>query len=519
MGNVVTLLVLAGCGPLPSGDDTRPDIVLVSIDSLRADHISAYGYHRKTTPNIDDWAAEGLRFARARSASPWTLPSHLTMLTGRWPLEHQVIEDDLALSPDVPLVTEALKAAGYATAGFVSTIYVSGGYGFARGFDHYEDYDIKERENLAHSVRVDRLVDDALAWIKANGEDKPVFLFVHIYDVHYPYAPPEPWNVKFDRAGISDELKYRNYKYYQRRPLTKKRMSHQVAQYDESLAWVDDELGRLRGAWRWPRKQPYWIVTADHGEEFGERGSWGHGHTLYREVLEIPLVITGPGLAPAVRDELVGTVDLAATIAGFAGISFPTSGVDLRSAVPERTFYAETSRFDSARLSVQRDDQRLDIDLAHDKRERFDLARDPKEKQAIEGPTDGLEAALWDHLPSGWTADAGTVRTSGWAWTKGGPWSKELVGPTTFGVYPPDAEVSLDGGVRTRGLVSAPAEGALRYTGPRTAVGITLDDKTRAMLEALGYVQEGSEGEGGEPTAEGEEAAGEAGEPAKEGPE
>lgn len=497
MGRVVTraallapALLLAGC-PLPSGDDARPDIVLISIDSLRADHLSSYGHTRETTPHLDDLAEDGLRFTRAQSASPWTLPSHLTMLTGLWPIDHQVVEDDIALSPSIPLVTERLKEAGYATAAFVSTVYVSGGYGFARGFDTYRDYGITEKTNLAHAVRVDRLVEDAKAWVKENGKDKPVFLFLHIYDVHYPYLPPEPWNAKFDPPATEEEMKYRTYKIFQRRPLTKKRMEKVVAQYDESLAWVDDELGKLMSAWWWSRRPAYWIVTADHGEEFGERGSWGHAHTLYREALDIPLIVAGPGIEPAVRDELVGTIDVAPTIGALAGLSFaPSDGVDLRGAVPERTFYAETSRFDSARLSLRKGDRRLDLDLAHGERALYDLRLDAAEKLPLKDAKaeEAFAAELLARLGQPWTADVAPVTTTGWLWSPGGAPQKTLDVPGTFGLYPPDAEVLAEG-VRARGVLSPPAEGPVRYSGPRTGVPMQLSDETRAQLEALGYVQ------------------------------
>ncbi|MFN7144979.1 MAG: sulfatase [Myxococcota bacterium] len=493
------MLLLLGCGPLPRGDAERPDIVLVSIDSLRADHLGSYGYPRDTTPNLDALAKDGLRFTQARAASPWTLPSHMTMFTGLWPTEHQVIEDDLTLAPSVPVVTEALKEAGYATAAFVSTLYVGGDYGFARGFDTYADYDITERQNLAHAVRVDRLVTDAIAWVKATGERRPVFLFVHIYDVHYPYFPPEPWNEKYDRAGRPEELRYRNYRYYQQRPLSEKRMAHQVAQYDESLAWVDHELGRLIDAFDDSRRPAWWIVTSDHGEELGERGSWGHAHTLYPEVLDIPLIVAGPGVDAAVRGERTGTIDIAATLAAMAGVPWGKGpGVDLRGPVPERTFYAETSRFDSARLSVQKGGKRLDVDLAADERRLYDRTADPGEVRSIEagaakGEAAALEAELFGALGAGWAADAGVVRSTGWVWSGTGTPTKSLAGPATFGVYPPDAEVVLEGDApvaKARGIVDAPTDGPLRYTGPRNVVGISLDAETRAKLEALGYVQE-----------------------------
>ncbi len=490
---VLAAVLLLGCpGPLPAGDPTRPDIVLVSIDSLRADHLSAYGYTRRTSPNLDRLAKKGLRFEGARAASPWTLPSHMTMLTGLWPTEHHVVEDDIALAPDVPLVQEALATAGYTTAAFVSTIYVSAAYGFARGFDTYQDYGIAERDNLLHPVRVETLVNDALLLAKEKGGGKPLFLFIHIYDVHYPYLPPPPWDEKFDRVGTFAELQYRSYHYFKRRPLGEKRMAHQIAQYDESIAYVDDAIGRLKEAWDDSDRPANWIITADHGEEFGERGSWGHAHTLYREALEIPLLLNGPGIEAAVRTERAGTIDLAATIAAMAGLPWPHGpGVDLRGPVPARTFLAETSRFDSSRLSIATGDRRLDLDLTNGQRTVFDTKADPLEAngRTDTGKADALEAQLWPLLGERWVLDAGTVRTLGQLYSGGTRVGQALPGPARFGVYPPDANVYLDPAPPLRGVLGAPATGPLRYEGPRTAAQITVADETRAQLEALGYTQ------------------------------
>ncbi len=502
MGRVVIAaslgaLGLLGCSgaakPLPPGDPGRPDIVLVSVDSLRADHLSAYGYTRATSPNLDRLAEGGLRFEGARASSPWTLPSHMTMLTGRWPTDHDVIEDDLALAPDVPMVQEALAAAGYATAGFVSTIYVSGGYGFARGFSTYDDYDITLRDNLSHPVRAERLVDDAVAYAREQGGGRPVFLFVHIYDVHYPYMPPAPWDTTFDRAGTIDELHYRTYTFFRKNPISQRRFAHIIAQYDESIAYVDHALGRLVETWAGSNRPAYWIVTSDHGEELGERGSWGHAHTLYREALEVPLIVAGPGISGAVRREKAGAVDLAATIAAMAGLPWAHGpGVDLRGPVPPRAFLAETSRFDSARLSIEDGARRLDLDLADGRRTVFELDTDPKEQRPVTGTPDAprLEKALWEALGDRWVVDAGaTVRTLGHLWSAGVHRGQSLVGPARFGVYPPDAGVFVDASTSARGIVDSPVEGPLRYEGPRHAVKIVLDPETRAQLEALGYVQ------------------------------
>ena len=489
---IPALLLLACRGPLPAGDPTRPDIVLVSIDSLRADHLGAYGYHRDTSPNLDKLAARGLRFEGARSASPWTLPSHMTMLTGLWPTDHHVVEDDLALAPSVPIVQESLTTAGYDTAAFVSTIYVSGGYGFARGFASYKDYGITERDNLSHPVRVETLVEDALTYAKEKGKGKPLFLLVHIYDAHYPYVPPPPFDAQFDPPATVPEMLYKSYRFFQKRPLSKKRMAQQVAQYDESIAYVDHSLGRLVDAWTDSDRPAYFVVTADHGEEFGERGSWGHAHTLYREALEIPLLVAGPDVVSAVRAERAGTIDIAATIAAMAGVPWGHGpGVDLRGPVPERTFLAETSRFDSARVSVQTANRRLDLDLVTGERTLFFTDVDAAEEHPrVTGPdVEPLERTLWEALGERWVGDTGTLRTLGTFYSGGERVGQELATPARFGVFPADANVYAGATDPVRGVIDAPATGPLRYEGARTAAHVTLDAKTREQLEALGYVQ------------------------------
>lgn len=508
----MALLVLLGCGgPLPEGDATRPDIVLVSIDSLRADHLGAYGYARDTSPFLDDLAAGGLRFANARAASPWTLPSHMTMLTGLPATRHQVVEDDLAIAPGVPLVQEALQSAGWATAGFVSTIYVSKAFGFGRGFDLFRDYDISEKANLQHAAPAPRVLGDALAWMKER-KGEPAFLFLHLYDVHYPYAPAEPFDAKFDPPATAKELRYKNYRFYQRNPLSKTRLRGLEAQYDECIAWVDDELRKFHEAWKKSDRPVVFVVVSDHGEELGERGSWGHAHTLYGEQLHVPLIVNGPGIAASVREELVGTVDLAPTIAAIAGIGPWTGpGVDLRQPVPARPWVADTARFDTARLSVEDAGWRLDLDLKRRARALYDLSKDPGETHDLEradpARADAMERVLAAQLGEDWVLDAGEVATDGFLWQGGARVGQKLATPGRFALYPSDATVTPLGGAATQGLSGAPSTGPLRYEGPRNAGPITLSDETRAQLEALGYLQ-GDDEKAGDEKADQDEGGG-----------
>ncbi len=486
--------LLLGCTPappsLPVGDPARPDIILISIDSLRKDHVGAYGYARDTTPNLDALAARGQRFDDARTPSPWTLPSHLTMLTGKWPTEHLVVDDVYALSPSVPMVQERLSAAGWATAGLTSTVYVSRLFGFSRGFSLWDDGNITERSNLDHPVHTADSVEKALGWVKGLPPGQPAFLFLHTYDAHYPYLPPAPYNRKYDPARSAKEVRYRTYAWYKANPLTPEALQLQTDQYDESIAWLDAELGRLIAAWTRPVT---FIVLADHGEEFMDHGSWGHAHTLHPEVLDIPLVVAGPGIPPAVRSERVGTVDISATIAALAGIpGLGGDGVDLRGPVPVRPFYAETSRFKTRRLSVSEGALRLDLDLTRGSADLYDHVTDPTEHRdlARERPDDVTRLTT------------SVLRQLGapWQWTEGSLWTNGMVvndgvrvarpePPLRFMIWPPTAELTTNNGPRRRTLLTPNAPGQLEYLGERPAIDVTVSEDVRGQLEALGYVQ------------------------------
>src|SRR5262249_48946362 len=157
------------------------------------------GTSTSPSPGIDALAASGTRFSSAWSAAPWTLPSHATILSGELPLHHGVIEDDRSIGPKTPLVQQAFQAAGYATGATVATLYLTKKDGFARGFDHFEDCGIaSEKQNLTEKPLAKDVFDKELAWGATLPAGKPAFAFVHVYDAHYPYDAPAPWNTRFD---------------------------------------------------------------------------------------------------------------------------------------------------------------------------------------------------------------------------------------------------------------------------------------------------------------------------------
>jgi len=271
----------------------RPSIVLVTLDTTRADHLGCYGAARSATPRIDALAASGVRFTEALSPVPLTLPAHASLLTGRVPRRHGVRDNaGYRLDATVPLLTERLTAAGYATAAFVSAAVLDRDGGLARGFQTYDDsvrvgdrraFDYQER---AASQTVDSVLP-RLAELKA-----PFFLWVHLYDPHLPYVPPEPFASQFkDRP------------------------------YDGEIAFMDAQLGRVIDALKRKGTTVYVALAGDHGESLGEHGESSHGVFLYQATQHVPLIVTGPGLPTGTTvAATVGLVDVAPTLLALVGL-------------------------------------------------------------------------------------------------------------------------------------------------------------------------------------------------------
>ena len=288
----------------------QPDIVLVSIDSLRADHVGCYGYGRPTTPAIDRLAAEGARFRNAVSTTSWTLPAHASMFTGLYSDTHGVVDNGLALSGNIVTLTEALKGAGYHTAGFFGGPYLMPEFGFNQGFDTYECCMSQFQPGQDHSedqvgvgpqsfadITGPLTLEKTEAWIDTL-DSRPFFLFVHLWDVHYDYIPPGEYARMFDpdySGTLDPRMMLRNASI--RPGMPERDLQHLIALYDGEIRYTDDNLARLLAELdRVGRLDSALIVvTSDHGDEFFEHGQTGHQKTLYDEVLRIPLVIRWPG--------------------------------------------------------------------------------------------------------------------------------------------------------------------------------------------------------------------------------
>ena len=333
-----TLLLIAfslsaspGCGrgAAKGGAGRAPDVLLVTIDTLRADRLGCYGYGPARTPTLDGLAGRGARFAVAVGHAPLTAPSHASILTGLTPLGHGVRDNGAYVLPEAARsVAEDFRQAGYRTAAFVSGFPLKRRFGFARGFDTYDDQ-LPRGKDLRRTAYVertaDRTTDAALAWLDAarpEGSPKsPFFLWVHYFDPHAPYEAPV------------------------------ESMAGAASPYDGEIAFVDAQIGRLlrRLEEREPGAPPLVLVTADHGESLGEHGEDTHGIFVYDATIRVPFILAGPGVTAGVVAQTVARgIDVAPTLLDYAGLTARAmQGRSLRRAaagerLPDEPAYAES---------------------------------------------------------------------------------------------------------------------------------------------------------------------------------
>ncbi len=328
------VLTITACAK-PAGDEhpTFPgrNVVLVTIDTLRADHVGFYHYDRDTTPNIDRLAKRAVSFGHAVSTSSWTLPAHASILTGLYPAEHGVVTDTTALPPSADTLATILAAHGYDTFAAVSHVYLSHRWGFDRGFATFDD---SAAAGSPSRPVAEQVVDRALAWLSKRKSDKPFFMWLHIFDPHWDYAPPAPFDRKFD-PDYSGTMRgdYASLKPYIKAvagyqtppPLAKRDLDHLIALYDGEIAYVDNQLGRLFARLEQPDLAGKTVISvlSDHGEEFMEHGSLeGHQWTLFDEVVLVPWILYFPEKRfDAVHLEPeVSTVTVTGTLLDYLGI-------------------------------------------------------------------------------------------------------------------------------------------------------------------------------------------------------
>jgi arylsulfatase A-like enzyme len=388
-----------------------PNVLIVTVDTLRADRLSAYGYRRPTTPNLDRLLAQGVRFTQARTVEPLTNPSLCSMFTSLYPHEHGATRNGLRLRPDALSAARVLGRRGYRTAAFVGNWTLRNGISGLG--DHFQSYDeVFTRKRwlglFKGEATAEDLTDAALAWLGGHQEDsrKPFLLWVHYVEPHAPYRLQEE---QAGRLGIA----------------TDSDVSRQD-RYDTEVAFADRQIGRLLAEFqRDPELAANTLIVfaADHGESLGEHSYWGHGRNLYEPTLRIPLGLVWPGrIRPGVIEAPALNMDVAPTVLGLAGLPVPAafhgydwSPVLLRNAEPPRERIMWFQAHKGAVLSAQeagsaRRKGLLEVAVltgwrkemyrvAEGRRWIFDLLRDPGETRSLDPREASSSAGLRD-----WTA-------------------------------------------------------------------------------------------------------------------
>lgn len=313
---IILCLLLASCFPMNAnpagGDPARPSVILISVDTLRADHLSAYGYTKIHTPHIDSFAQGGTRFVQAEAQVPLTLPSHTSLFTSTYPFENGVEENGERVPAGVVTLASVLQSHGYQTAAFIGSEFLDRRYGLDQGFEVYDSpfgREITPAANpLAMSLRRDGalVVRAALQWLSAHSPSAPVFVFVHLFDLHVPYTLP----AEVARQGG-------------------------ISRYDAQLEYVDQVLGHFQqelisGGW-WEKSLV--VVFGDHGEGLGDHRETDHGYYLYESTLHVPLIVHWPQttetrISPRNEERVdipVGLIDVAPTILDYLHVPTPAS--------------------------------------------------------------------------------------------------------------------------------------------------------------------------------------------------
>lgn len=375
------------------GDPAPRTVVLISIDTLRADHLGSYGYSRPTSPHMDALAAQAVLFEDVTSPSPWTLPAHASLLTGLYPSRHGLTTHTSHLPESVTTLAEMLARQGFMTAAVVNSHRLSSHYGLERGFEKF--LYVKERAGQREPGTA--ITDKATQWLRRFAGER-LFLFVHYYDVHSDYASRPEFERPFVRVyhgpadGTTNQLRAHRAGTFRFAPEDAR---HLVDLYDAGIRQMDEELARLlsaietHGAGR-----ALVIVTSDHGEEFLERGGVLHGRTQFQELLRVPLILRGPGLPRGHRVKTpVSLVDVLPTLLRLVTVdaSAGLDGEDLTSLwsgaprlhLGRRALFAEADHWDDAfdiTSAVRRERHKLHFNRLTGASQLFDLEQDPGEQ-------------------------------------------------------------------------------------------------------------------------------------------
>lgn len=419
---IVSGVVLASLAATVTGCSERQparSAIIVVVDTLRADHLGTYGYGRPTSPLLDAYAREGRVFERAYSTSTWTLPSLASLYTGRFPATHRAgmssfeLPNAIAanrLGPELPTLAEAFAARGFSTAAVVNNPLLEPAFGLNRGFQTYDHPHSTGRPNRRADEVVDRTLELLDRW-----RGRSFLLVLHFVDPHLDYDAPAPFGGQFSAAYASRLT----------RPVgdlnaLRPRLSHLSdvdrdfikAAYDEEIAFVDQQLGRLRAglAQRGLLERSLVVLTADHGEEFFEHGGFEHGHAMWEEIVRVPLIIWGPGVRAGRESSPVSLVDVMPTLLEWIGVpsAVDLDGVSLwpnlatGATISQRTLLTDGILYGTSETAIQRWPLKVVVGEQLRPLRATDLAVDPQERHNLletqSNVADPLVSELRRHL-------------------------------------------------------------------------------------------------------------------------
>ncbi len=342
-----TGLVILACmaAVISCGQDAKQlNVMIIAVDTLRPDHLGCYGYRRDTSPNIDRFAGRGVLCENAMSPAPWTLPAFATVFTSLYPTQHGASAVKTRMRSSFPTLATILRERGYVTGAIINAPALKPETGVDRGFDYYHMTPLHRRD-------ADGTTRDALEWIDSTG-DRPFFVFVHYFDPHLSYSPPPPYDTLFDpnyQGRLRDSFdidedgfsRIRGTLFEEMQALTATDWNHIVSLYDGEIAFTDKAVGDIFEGLhaRNLRDNTLVVFLSDHGEEFYEHGGFEHGHSLYNELIWVPLMFSLPGVLPqgARLAHRVRLLDVLPTILDILGIDLEPhfEGVSLRPLLDE----------------------------------------------------------------------------------------------------------------------------------------------------------------------------------------
>lgn len=389
VGSWLASALLAFALPIAADEIATPraPFILIVVDTLRADHLHSHGATRATSPNVDRLASEAVHFKRAYSQAPWTTASFASLLTSQFPAALGITDIASPLPSHVEVLPSFLRRNGYVTAGVVSHTFISRKWGFARGFDHFDESNIADNHGVS-TVGVSNL---GIAKIDAL-KGQPFFLLLHYFDPHFPYLEHEGFRFPSEDPGYAGVVRSGvKIKELRRAARTMSAADEREMRriYDSEIAFTDHQIGRILDHLRklGLYDKSLIILTADHGEEFLDHGAVGHTRTVYNELLHVPLIIKPPNATAAVVETPVALVDAFPTAAALLGLELdlPAQGRDLfaaRAEAVESPVFSETSRGASLR-SVVLGDYKLIEDGVSGKVQLYDVVADPKELEEV----------------------------------------------------------------------------------------------------------------------------------------